>query len=229
MDLEKKKIDLRNIEMIVCDGDGTLWNYDNLPFYSCWDMLPKALPLDKREEWFVLRDSFLSARAKNSRWYKKWFDSQISLLKGVELEEALRFLYPIPYSKGVKEFFSSLDGRFIKGIISGGFSLVADKAMEELGMDFAVSNELRVVNGKFDGTGIIKVGYHDKGELVEKLARKYRVSLEGVWYVGDNSNDIPACDVAGLSVAVNPKKESLKEHVKFVIGDFFEMDKIIHR
>ncbi len=46
------------------------------------------------------------------------------------------------------------------------------------------------------------VGVGGKGDALVRLARRRRVALEEVAYVGDDLNDLPALSVAGVAIAV---------------------------
>ena len=57
---------------------------------------------------------------------------------------------------------------------------------------------------------------HSKGTAVEFLAKYYGISLERVIAVGDQLNDMPMIERAGLGVAVKNAEAALKEKADYV-------------
>ena len=61
--------------------------------------------------------------------------------------------------------------------------------------------------------------YHnasDKAAVLEELAKKHVLKNEEVAYIGDDINDIPALELAGLPCAVNDAVEEVKSVAKYV-------------
>ncbi len=211
------------VKLIVTDGDGTLWEYNNEPFKSSWDALPEILPKEQKDKWFLLRDSFFRDFEAKEHSYSKWFNDQLGILKGNSFLDVEKFLFPVPYSAGAKEFFPSLNIK--KGILSSGVSFVADKAKEELGMDFAFSNILNVDKGIFTGDGELVLDLEGKGDMIRRIAKENRVKLSEVCFIGDNSNDIPALEIVGHPFAFNPKDKNMNKFNS--ITNFNELKEIL--
>ncbi len=211
------------IKMILCDKDGCLVSYPNKPYHSSWDALSLALPPNKREEWFKIRDYYIGTDGS----YEEWANKQVNLLKMTPLKEIERVLFPVPYSKGVKEFFSNLNGNYIKGIVSSGIDIVAEKIKEELNFDFYLSNHLNRKNGFLTGEITLFVEMDKKAERVKEVAERYNIRLEEICFVGDNFNDVPVMEIVGLPIAYNPKTEDLKKKAMYVISDFRELNHIL--
>lgn len=209
------------IKAVVSDMDGCLVSYSNEPYNSSWDAISEVL-LDNRE-WIALRDYYINKEEK----YLEWFERQTGLLRGLSIERAERALFPIPYSKGVIEFFNSLDGTYIKGIVSSGVNIVAERAKKELGLDFQVSNFLEVADGIFIGKGEEKVGLNNKLEILSNVLREYGIKLNEVCFDGDNFNDVPVFEEVGLSTAYNPKTKEIAEKANYVIYDYRELNNIL--
>lgn len=212
------------IKLICADVDGTAVTYPNEPFHSSWDALAGVLPEETRQKWFQLRDTYLK---KGEPFYNEWFEKQVSFLKGFSLQEATKFLFPIPYSKGFVDFFRSLDGRYIKGILSSGLELVAEKISSELNFDFFSANPLEISKGVFTGKGINKIGLFSKKEELGKISKTYGIRLEEVCYIGDSFNDIPILESVGLSIAFEPKERRVASVAKYSISDFRELNQIL--
>ncbi len=221
------------IKLVITDFDGTLVNYQNEPFHASWDVFPEILSEQKRKEWFEHRDFYLDKirnennKQKQKDFYDGWTNRQLGLLKNLSIEKANSAFFPIPYSKGAREFFSSLNGKYIKGILSSGVGLVIERARQELKFNFQLSSDLEIKNKKFTGKGKTTFDFSEKGKEIISLAKKYKTKLEEVCYIGDHFNDVPAWEVAGLSVAFNPKEKELEKKVDYVIYDFNELRKIL--
>jgi len=210
------------IQAIICDMDGCLVRYPHSPFYSSWDALSAVFSEEKRKKWFAIRDYYFGKKELVKEWYKE----QITLLTGIKVEEALKYLFPVPYNQGVREFFNRKN-KYIKGIISSGLSLVAERISEELGFDFAVSDLIEVQNGRFTGKGEPKINLWRKDIELKKIAEERRFLLGRTLYVGDHENDIPCFEIVGISVAFNPKTKKTAEAADYIIDDFRELEKIL--
>ena len=91
-------------------------------------------------------------------------------------------------------------------LVSGGFSLFADRVAAGIGFDAAVSNRLDVADGKLIGTVARPVvGAAGKLLALQDAAVAAAVSLGETLAVGDGANDIPMIEAAGLGVAYHAK------------------------
>ena len=91
-------------------------------------------------------------------------------------------------------------------LVSGGFSLFADRIAAEIGFDAAVSNRLDVADGKLLGTVARPVvGAQGKLLALQRRRRRDGVSLGETLAVGDGANDIPMIEAAGLGIAYRAK------------------------
>ncbi len=212
------------IEAIICDMDGTLVNYPNEPFHSSWDALKGALSEDLREKWKALSEFYYPKRELYNEWYK----NEVALLRGIKVENVGEHLFPVPYSPGVKEFFANRDG-YLRGIVSAGVGIVAERILDELGFDFSISNSIEVDAGKFTGEGESLINLWGKDLDILKIAERYHLNLKRVIYVGDNENDISAFGVVGVPVAFNPKNPQTEKAAKYVITHFKELNTILER
>lgn len=209
------------IKMIVADMDGTVVDYASLPFHSSWDALYTALGL--QEENMRLLEEYYSKKELELEWTNK----QVGLLKGHSVKKAINGIFPIPYSRGAREFFASLDRNYVKGILTTGINLIADVVKEELNLDFALSNILHHDNSMFKGTYEARVWLWKKVEKLKEIALQFNVPLDSICFIGDNDNDIDCFKIVGLPVAFNPKTEETRKSAKYVISDFTELKGIL--
>ena len=210
------------IELIVTDMDGTAVKYSNEPFYSSWDALADVFSEEQRKEWFTIRDKYLS---KGNGFYREWFDKQVSSLRGIAVSAIEDILFPVPYTKGFRDFFMGLNG-IKKAILSGGLDIVAEKIFEEVGFDYLVSQKLGIQKGYFTGRGkSFETGLDKSPHLIE-LCKKARVDLSRTCYVGDSRYDVSCLELVGMPVIFEPKQD-LKSYAKqnsiVVIDDFREL------
>ena len=108
-------------------------------------------------------------------------------------------------------------------LVSGGFTFFADRVKARLGIDFARSNRLEVVDGQLTG-GLVMQTWGDICDGAEKRRTLLEVaSLLGIEpheciAVGDGANDLPMMGAAGLSVAYHAKPK-VREQAMVAINE----------
>ena len=60
------------------------------------------------------------------------------------------------------------------------------------------------------------IGVEDKLEVIEELIEKYNLSFDEIAYIGDDINDLPVLEKAGLSFAPEDAIEEVKQSVDYV-------------
>lgn len=211
------------IRAVLFDLDGTLVRYPGAPFESSWGALGVAAEVG--EEW-----DRLLARYRG-RWerYPDWVQANATLLRGIEVARVARALFPPPYSPGVPEAVSQLrEAGYLLGIVSSGVSLVAERVREELGLSFAVANELRVAQGRFTGEAVVHVGLGEKLAVVEHEGKRRGLSLAEIAFVGDHLNDVPVFQAVGCAVAYAPKDPEVAAAAHVVVDHFSLVPRLIH-
>ncbi len=94
-------------------------------------------------------------------------------------------------------------------LVSGGFTLFADRVAAEIGFTSALSNVLEFVDGKLAGTVARPIiGAAAKRETLLVEAAAHGLSPQQVLAVGDGANDIPMIEAAGLGVAYHAKPKT---------------------
>lgn len=91
-------------------------------------------------------------------------------------------------------------------LISGGFTYFTDRLKPRLGLDFARSNVLEIVDDALTGRVLGQVvDQHVKRDTVADVCRQIGCAHEQVIAVGDGANDLEMMGLAGLSVAYRAK------------------------
>jgi phosphoserine phosphatase len=143
---------------------------------------------------------------------------RVKLLKGLKLEDANEAVEKMPLMPGARElieFVKSLG--YVTAMISGGFTLSADKIGESLGIDHVYSNELIIDDGCLTGdvTGPLTT-QNSKEFVFEKIAEINGVKPEECIAVGDGANDICIFKRARYAIAFN-SKPILQQYADVVI------------
>jgi phosphoserine phosphatase len=133
--------------------------------------------------------------------------ARVSLLAGLTTADLHAVRDGLRLTPGARTFVRTLRRLgYQVGVVSGGFTFVTDRFVDELGLDFAAANELEVVDGVVTGRilGAI-VDRPGKASALRRFAEKFGVPLSQTVAVGDGANDIDMLETAGLGVAFNAK------------------------
>ncbi len=209
------------IKLLVLDGDGTCWHYPYNRFGSSWEALSKSLGVE--EETSRLLEEYYSKPDSDEEWIEKHVD----LFRGKSVELAKRELSPIPYSRGLKEFMQITKGKMKRGLLTAGIDLVAEKAAEELDLDFCYCNKIHKKNGKFTGTLEYNVPMWGKHEVFEREILNGFKTNE-IIFVGDTKGDVLCMSSAGLRIAFKLKDKQIEVVADYIIDDFKELGRILN-
>lgn len=129
---------------------------------------------------------------------------RVKLLKGLPVTEVDRVATSIPLMKGAKDIIRELKKEYKIAMVSGGFTIVARRVAQELGIDCYVANELITENGVLTG-GVHGPLVHNnsKKKALEVIAEREGIGLEDCIVIGDGANDISMFEAAGFSIAFN--------------------------
>jgi phosphoserine phosphatase len=94
-------------------------------------------------------------------------------------------------------------------LVSGGFTFFTDRLRERLGLDYARSNTLEIVDGKLTGevsgpNGEI-VDAEGKAQALRDVCAELRCPTAQAIALGDGANDLKMLKLAGVSVAYRAK------------------------
>ncbi len=91
-------------------------------------------------------------------------------------------------------------------LVSGGFTVFAERVASELGFDSVVANRLEIAGGRIAGTvrAPIVTG-ETKRDTLLALAEECAVPRSATLAIGDGANDLPMLAAAGLGIAFRAK------------------------
>ena len=133
---------------------------------------------------------------------------RVALLAGLE-ETALHRVVDerLQLNPGAKELINTCKQNGIKTmLVSGGFTFFADKVQAMLGLDYAVSNSLEIIDGKLTGRILGDIVDADrKAQELIKLRDELGLKTSQTIAIGDGANDLKMMAVAGIGIAYHAK------------------------
>jgi phosphoserine phosphatase len=186
-----------DFKLLAMDMDSTLINIE------CVDEIGAAV--GKKAEIAAITEAAMRGEIAD---YADSLRQRVALLKGVPIA-ALEDIYAkrLKLNPGCEKMIATAKAQGLKTlVVSGGFTFFTDRLRERLGLDFARSNVLEVVNEKLTGklVGDIVDG-EEKRATVQRICAQLGVSAKQAITVGDGSNDLPMMRVSGLSIAYHAK------------------------
>ena len=134
-------------------------------------------------------------------------NERVALLRGLRenvLGEAAKRIRIMP---GARSLIATLRRHGVTtALVSGGFTVFAERVAGELGFDRVVANRLDITDGKLAGTvspPIVTAA--TKHDTLVALVDELGVGLDRTLAVGDGANDLPMLQAAGLGIAFRAK------------------------
>lgn len=196
---------LASFKLIAFDMDSTLINIE------CIDEIADAVGL--KAEVAAITEATMRGEIAD---FKTSLRRRVALLKGVSVA-SVESVYAerLQINPGAAELVAACKKAGMKVLlVSGGFTFFADRVAQRLGIDYAKSNQLDVVDGVLTGRlvdqhwGDICDGKEKRKTLLETCSL-LGIAPSQAMAVGDGANDLPmmrACsDAGGLSVAYHAK------------------------
>ncbi len=133
--------------------------------------------------------------------------ARVALLEGVDaavLDQVYADLQLTPGARTTVRVLKRLGYRF--AIVSGGFTQLTDRLAADLGIDFALANELEVVGGRLTGQVVGDVvDRAGKAAALRRFAEQAGVPIAATIAIGDGANDLDMLAAAGFGIAFNAK------------------------
>ncbi|MBU3078885.1 phosphoserine phosphatase SerB [Sphingomonas quercus] len=134
--------------------------------------------------------------------------ARVALLKGLAADSIDRChaerVAIMPGARALIRTMRARGGRTV--LVSGGFTVFADRVAAEIGFDRAIANHLDMADGALAGT-VAQPIVDAQTKVTTLLAERDALGLmpEETLAVGDGANDIPMIQAAGLGVAYHAK------------------------
>jgi phosphoserine phosphatase len=133
---------------------------------------------------------------------------RVALLKGLKESDLMRVLNErLTLNPGATEWIATCKKNNITTLlVSGGFTFFANRVQVMLGLDYAVSNSLEIIDGKLTGNilGSI-VDAQTKADELIKLREKLGLTSAQTIAIGDGANDLKMMKTAGIGIAYHAK------------------------
>lgn len=166
--------------------------------------------LDELAEFVGLREHVaeITRRAMNGEIdFAAALAERVALLKGLPDTVLGEVAQRIRLMPGARTLVATLRAHGVLiALVSGGFTMFAERVAAELGFDRIFANRLEIENGRIAGTVAPPIlGGESKREALLALARESGVPAEAIVAVGDGANDLPMLQAAGLGIAFRAK------------------------
>jgi phosphoserine phosphatase len=187
---------LKNFALCVMDMDSTLISIECIDEIA--DMInikPEVAAITER----AMRGELDFAQSLRQR---------VALLKGLQESDLMRVLDErLKLNPGAIELIAACKKNNITTLlVSGGFTFFADQVKAMLGLDYASSNTLEIIDGQLTGhlLGDI-VDAQAKADKLVSLRQQLGLSTAQTIAIGDGANDLKMMAAAGISIAYHAK------------------------
>lgn len=192
---------LSDFRLIAFDMDSTLISIE------CVDEIADAV--GRKAEVSAITEAAMRGEITD---YKESLRRRVALLKGVTVQDLEQVYHQrLKINPGAAELILACKSAGLKVLlVSGGFTFFANRLRQRLGLDFARSNQLEIVDGVLTGHMLDQCW----GDICDATQKKQTLlqtcSLLGceptqAIAMGDGANDLEMMSVAGLSVAYHAK------------------------
>jgi phosphoserine phosphatase len=192
---------LSDFKLIAFDMDSTLISIE------CVDEIADAV--GRKAEVAAITEAAMRGEITD---FKDSLRRRVALLKGVTVADMERvYAERLQINPGADELIKACQLAGMKVLlVSGGFTVFADRVKARLKIDFARSNILEIEDGVLTGRmvdqcwGDICDGAEKRRTMLE-LASLLGIAPSQCIAMGDGANDLPMMGAAGLSVAYHAK------------------------
>ena len=174
--------------LAIFDVEGVLYDAEYLPIL--------AEKINKEQEIWDITKKGIQGLINWEEGLKK----RVELLKGISFETCVEVADSLPIMRGAKEACKTLKQAGWKILaVSGGFTIMTDRLVKELNLDYVFSNELIFKNGKLDGVEIHVDS--DKAKSAKIKIDEWNEKKNDTTVIVDGANDIKLFDICGLGIA----------------------------
>ena len=193
--VQRAGLDRRAKRLVVLDVDSTLIQGEVIEMLAAHaDCLPQVRAITES----AMRGDLDFADSLRAR---------VALLQGLPASTLEEVRDAVTLTAGARTLVRTLKRLgYAVAIVSGGFTAITDGLAADLGLDFAVANELEIVDERLTGRVVGQVvDRAEKAAALVRFAAAAGVPLSQTVAIGDGANDLDMLDAAGLGVAFNAK------------------------
>ena len=191
---------MNKVEAVVFDCDGVL-----VDITSSWQQIHNYFGTNNKEnltrflEKEITDDEFMELDVK------LWLEIQ----EEIHMDEIMRCFSGVKLMKGAREVIDELKRRGIYvAIVSSGVARFIGSIANILKVDDWAANDFSWdKEGYLSGPAPAMVDSHNKGEMVEKLARINGFEAEKIWTIGDSGTDLSMQIPGSNFIGFNPARE----------------------
>ena len=191
---------MNKVEAVVFDCDGVL-----VDITSSWQQIHNYFGTNNKEnltrflEKEITDDEFMELDVK------LWLEIQ----EEIHMDEIMRCFSGVKLMKGAREVIDELKRRGIYvAIVSSGVARFIGSIAHILKVDDWAANDFSWdKEGYLSGPAPAMGDSHNKGEMVEKLARINGFEAEKIWTIGDSGTDLSMQIPGSNFIGFNPARE----------------------
>jgi phosphoserine phosphatase len=132
---------------------------------------------------------------------------RVALLQGLPARVLDEAASRIRLMSGARALLATLRKAGVRtALVSGGFTVFAERVAAELGFEEVFANRLEIAEGRIAGTVAAPILTRDtKRDTLLGLTQQHGVPLAATLAIGDGANDLPMLQAAGLGIAFHAK------------------------
>jgi phosphoserine phosphatase len=147
----------------------------------------------------------------------EWIRRDVALWRGLRRSLIVDLVGQIPYAPGAKATVRELKSRRATiAIVSTGLQIHADVVKTELGLDYAIANEIIFEGEVATGEAIVHVHEADKASIVSHIMEIEKLSPDECLAVGDGESDIGMFAACRIGVAIRPMSTRVRQAADIV-------------
>jgi phosphoserine phosphatase len=191
---------MNKVEAVVFDCDGVL-----VDITSSWQQIHNYFGTNNKENLTRFLEKEISDDEFMELDVKLWLEIQ----EEIHMDEIMRCFSGVKLMKGAREVIDELKRRGIYvAIVSSGVARFIGSIAHILKVDDWAANDFSWdKEGYLSGPAPAMVDSHNKGEMVEKLARINGFEAEKIWTIGDSGTDLSMQIPGSNFIGFNPARE----------------------
>ncbi|HYZ39674.1 MAG TPA: phosphoserine phosphatase SerB [Stellaceae bacterium] len=135
-------------------------------------------------------------------------EARVALLTGMKASTLEKAAERIRLTAGARQLVATMrSAGAVTALVSGGFTVFAERVAAELGFDHVIANRLNLAKGRVTGKVLPPVVTGEtKRDTLVALATARGIPLRQTLAVGDGANDLPMLAIAGIGAAFHAKQ-----------------------